>query len=171
MPVDEKDVLQVADIKQDGSILLGRHTVCDGSNYGRQTAVFTHIHRDHTGLFKQTAQECSQILMTKPTRDMMYALERSMYGIGVSAECYFGRHVRALDYGVQVRPHLHPYFPKRGYGDLISLHPSRHVLGSCQVLVETSDGTRSAFGGLCGRRRTHTVRHTRCGLDPRQPHV
>ena len=144
--MDEIDVLKRADIIGDGSILLGKHTVCDGARRGRRIAVFTHIHRDHTGLFDMAIQECSHVFMTRPTLEMMYALKNR--DMGVSPECYFGgRHVRALDYGEPVRPKLDPFSPGSAYGDRITLFPSQHMLGSCQVLVVEDDGTRIAYTG------------------------
>ena len=148
--MDEAQVSKYADIKQDGSILLGEHTVCDGANYGRQIGVFTHIHRDHTDLLGKAMQECSQIYVSKPTLEMLSALEQD-YTDHVSAECYFkGRHIRALDYESSKRPRIDEFSPKSDYADKITLYQSHHILGSAQVLVKTADGTEIAYTGDFG---------------------
>jgi len=147
--MNEEEATKYADIKPDGSILLGRHTVCDGANYGRKIGVFTHIHRDHTKLFDKAMHGCSAIFVTPPTLDMLAAMDQDPPT--VSAECYFGgRHIHALDYGSPKRPKLDEFSQTSGYGDSITLYQSHHILGSCQVLVET-DGLRIAYTGDFGR--------------------
>ena len=76
--MEQSKVLEYADIKPDGSILLGNHVVCDGANYNRKIGVFTHIHRDHTELFNKAKQECSQIYTSLPTLEMLSALEQDL---------------------------------------------------------------------------------------------
>ena len=51
--MNEDTARKYARIKQDGSILLGDNTVCDGADSDRGIGVFTHIHRDHTDLFNK----------------------------------------------------------------------------------------------------------------------
>ena len=144
------DELQHVDIMHDGSILLGEHTVCDGANYGRHIGVFTHIHRDHTRLLDRAMQECSNIYVSRPTLEMLAAMEQD-HTNHVTAEAYFrGRHIHALDYGVTIRPRIDEFAPRSDYADSITLHQSHHILGSAQVLVTTTNGTRIVYTGDFG---------------------
>lgn len=139
------DVLKYANIKHDGSILLGSHTVCDGADFGRKIGVFTHIHRDHTQLLNQAMHECSQIYVSRPTLDLLAAIDQD-YTQNVSAECYFnGRHIHALDFNTPIIPKLDEFSTKPEYGDKITLIDTNHILGSCQVLVETKDNVRILY--------------------------
>lgn len=148
--MDEDTALKYADIKQDGSVLLGEHTVCDGANHGRSIAVFTHIHKDHTRLFDSAVQTCHQIYVSPPTFDMLAVLEQE-FTQDLSPQCYFrGRHVEPLDYETPRRPALDPMAEECGYGDKITLYPSHHMLGSAQVLVETTSGMRIVYTGDFG---------------------
>lgn len=138
--MDEKKAREYAQIKQDGSILLGNNTVCDGTDQSRRVGVFTHIHRDHISLFNKALHECSVIYVSPPTLDLLAALQQD-YTTHVSAKCYFeGRHIRSLSFETPEKPKI-----DNTYGDKITLFESNHILGSCQVLVETEDGTRIVY--------------------------
>lgn len=140
-----EDVEKYANIKNDGSILLGQYTVCDGASYGRKIGVFTHIHRDHTALFNQAMHECSQIYVSYPTLDLLAAMEQD-FTQNVSAEAYFkGRHIHPLDMRTPIIPKLDEFSGDPQYGDKITFIPSKHILGSCQVLVETKDNVRILY--------------------------
>ena len=143
--MNEDTARKYAQIKQDGSILLGNNTVCDGADSDREIGVFTHIHRDHTHLFNRAMHECSQIFVSYPTLDLLAALDQDFTN-DVSTQCYFkGRHIHPLDFDT-------PKVPKMddAYGDRITMFASKHILGSAQVLVETIDGTRIAYTGDFG---------------------
>lgn len=150
--MDEDAVREYADIRQDGSVLLGNHTVCDGADHGRSICVFTHIHRDHVRLFDPSLVESAEIYVTRDTLDMLAAIKR------VEDDCnedeakeYFeDRNIVALEYGRRVLTRLDPFSTEPGTGDAITLHESGHVLGSCQVVVDAEDGTRIAYTGDFG---------------------
>ena len=143
--MDEDTVRKYAKIKQDGSILLGNNTVCDGADSAREIGVFTHIHRDHTELFNKAMHECSQIFVSLPTLDLLAALDQD-FPSTVSTECYFkGRHIHPLNFDTPIVPKI-----DNTYGDKITLFASKHILGSSQVLVETTDGTRIVYTGDFG---------------------
>lgn len=141
------DVKRYASVESNGAILLGKHTVCDGMSYGRKIGVFTHIHEDHIRMFNSAMHNCSNIFVSKPTYDMLSALEMN-YKHHMDLKLYFkGRHVQALDFNKTLRPKLDRYSNQSGYGDKLTLHQSKHVLGSAQVLVETEDCTRVVYTG------------------------
>ena len=143
--MNEGAVRKYAQIKQDGSILIGNNTVCDGADSNRKIGIFTHIHRDHTELFNKAMHECSQIFVSPPTLDLLAALDQD-FASDVSTECYFkGRHIYPLDFDTPKVPKINDV-----YGDKITLFPSKHILGSSQVLVEAEDGTRIVYTGDFG---------------------
>ena len=143
--MNESTVRKYAQIKQDGSILIGNNTVCDGADSNRKIGIFTHIHRDHTELFNKAMHECSQIFVSPPTLDLLAALDQD-FASDVSTECYFkGRHIYPLDFDTPKVPKINDM-----YGDKITLFPSKHILGSSQVLVEAEDGTRIVYTGDFG---------------------
>jgi putative mRNA 3-end processing factor len=123
------EALKVAKILNDGSVLAGTSVVCDGYSEDRTTAVFTHIHNDHISLFETALNKCDKILVTKPTWDMLVTLK----GDALRYRDYF----TALDF--------HSSFFNR-FGDKITLYPSNHILGSCQVLIQ-SDDKRILYSG------------------------
>lgn len=143
--MNEDTVKKYAQIKQDGSVLLGNNTVCDGADSNREIGIFTHIHRDHTELFNRAMHECSQIFVSPPTLDLLAALDQD-FANNVSTECYFkGRHIHPLDFATPMMPKIN-----NTYGDKITLFESKHILGSSQVLIETTDGTRIVYTGDFG---------------------
>lgn len=141
------DVKRYASVQRNGAIWLGDHTVCDGASYGRKIGVFTHIHEDHICMFNDAMHNCSEIFMSKPTLDMLAALEMN-YKHDMDPSLYFkGRHVQALDFKKTIRPKLDKYESGSDYGDALTLYESNHVLGSAQVLIETNNGTRVVYTG------------------------
>lgn len=141
------DVKRYASVKRNGAIWLGNHTVCDGASYGRKIGVFTHIHEDHICMFNDAMHNCSEIFMSKPTLDMLAALEMN-YKHDMDPSLYFkGRHVQALDFKKTIRPKLDKYTSGSDYGDALTLYETNHVLGSAQVLITTDGGTRVAYTG------------------------
>ena len=145
--MDKTEILKYANIKHDGSILLGNHTVCDGSHFGRKIGIFSHIHRDHTNLFNQAMHECSQIFVSPATLDLLAVLDQD-YDHNVSAETYFkGRHIHPLDFKTPKIPILDEFSLDKTFGDKITLIKANHILGSAQVVVETSDNVKIVYSG------------------------
>lgn len=145
--MNKTDVKHYASINPDGAVLLGNHTVCDGASFGRKIGVFTHIHDDHIGMFNKAMHNCSSVFMTKPTYDMLAALQMS-YSHNMDPNLYFkGRHVYALDFNEPKRPGLEKQSSDLSYGDALTLYQTNHVLGSAQVLLKTDDGTRIVYSG------------------------
>jgi len=148
MEVSEKDLLLgYAGVNDRGSILMGKDTVADGYQHGRQIGIFTHIHQDHIENFTQAAHTCSRIYMSPPTFDLLTALYDEGY-YGVSPSTYFeGRHIHRLDFDTPLRPHKNERNPPNEiqYADQITLMQARHILGSAQVVVDTDDGKRIVY--------------------------
>jgi putative mRNA 3-end processing factor len=127
------ELLEKASVTIEGSILLGKHVVCDTFQKGRPLAVFTHIHSDHMiGFASALGVFGTGVLVSVPTRDLLVALE--------------GRHLLrrtnfvALNWGSK-------YTCSE---DNVTLYPTQHILGSSQVLVEDRDGNRLVYTGDFG---------------------
>lgn len=140
-------LFQYADVTPIGSILLGKNTVADGYQHGRKIGIFTHIHSDHTKYFTNALHECSLIYVSKPTLDLLAAMESSSLG-NISPETYFkGRHIHALDFDTPIVPSLNTreLGSEENLADRITLFPTNHILGSSQVLVETDDQKKIVY--------------------------
>jgi putative mRNA 3-end processing factor len=110
-------------------ILLGRYVACDGTTIDRPIAVISHAHGDHTEEFESALASCDAVLMTPATKDLLIAdrgnwLLRRRNLIGL--------------------PYQKPFTYK---DETITLYPATHMLGSCQVLFENKDRTRTVYTG------------------------
>ena len=113
-------------LKSDGAILLGENVSCDGFSCDSSIRVQTHIHTDHMVDF-ETSKANQDILMSLPTRDLLYAL--------FNADLPYRTNIIALKNG---QPH-------KINGDVVELLPSNHMLGSTQVKVTCADGYRLGY--------------------------
>jgi len=123
-------LLQKVSVTFDGSILLGKHVACDTFQKGRSLAVFTHIHADHmVGFGSALGALGTDVLVSVPTRDLLVAIE--------------GKHLLrrtnfiALNWGSSHTCNE----------ESVTLHPSKHILGSSQVSVEDQEGHRLVYTG------------------------
>lgn len=128
--MDIRKLLQKVSITLDGSILLGKHVACDSFQRGRSLAVFTHIHADHMAGFGSALGALgTNVLVSVPTKDLLVAIE--------------GKHLLrrtnfiALNWGAG---HTHDE-------ESVTLYPTKHILGSSQVLVENQKGCRLVYSG------------------------
>ena len=131
-----------ASVGHDGSIRIGKNTVVDGAEYGREIGVFSHIHSDHIEMFSQAKHECTAIFVSPPTFDLLAVLEQDDEYNTISSEAYFkGRHIHRLDFNTPIIPNmlLHKLDPTNKFSDKITLLQANHILGSAQVLVNTND--------------------------------
>ena len=77
--------------------MLGKNTVVDGYHHGREIGVFTHIHSDHTKYFVNALHECIAIYVSRPTYDLLAALEANNTGnVSMDTLVFKGRHINAL---------------------------------------------------------------------------
>ena len=117
------------DVFDNGAVRLGSNTVCDGYAMGYAFRVQTHVHDDHMAEFDRSKGE-QYLLMSPETRKLLIA-ERN-------AE-------------LENRDNLIPL--RRGLrkelddGSKLTLLPSGHMLGSCQVALELSSGIRCGYSG------------------------
>ena len=115
------------EITHTGAVLLGNSVVCDGYAEGRKTAVFTHIHTDHTEAFPTCLGRCDNVYVSKQTFDLLVAMEGDFLD--------FKNNLYPLDYND----------PKMPQHEKITLLESHHILGSSQVLVETNEGDKIVY--------------------------
>jgi len=121
------ELFKLATITLTGAVLLGKSVVCDGYSEGRTTAVFTHIHKDHSEAVPTCLGRCDNVYSSKPTLDML----KSLYGEHVGRRFNF----EAIDYNSSRMPE----------SEKITLLESRHMLGAAQVLVETSNQIKLVY--------------------------
>ncbi|RLI12922.1 hypothetical protein DRO33_02010 [Candidatus Bathyarchaeota archaeon] len=128
-PASCEDLLRKARITSNGAVLLGRKVACDAHEPSRPVRVVTHAHNDHIGGLSRSLRECSWVLMTEATRDLLSVLKRkdilrlpNVVGL---------KYNRPFDLG----------------GEVLTLVRARHIIGAAQVLVEDEEGTRLLYTG------------------------
>ena len=117
------------DVLESGAVCLGSNTVCDGYAEGYPFRVQTHIHDDHMEEFDKS-KGLQDLFMSPETRALLIA-ERNAeleYRDNLIPVCRDGEH--------QLED-----------GSRLSLLPSGHMLGSCQVALELPDGVRCGYSG------------------------
>jgi Cft2 family RNA processing exonuclease len=129
-----------ASINHDGSIFMGKLFCCDGHSYERRFFAFSHMHSDHTSKFSKCLHGGS-IYMSKPTRDLLEALNDDNYGSQQSGITKTQIHV--LDYN---SPEVITD-PKTGIKERITFHPSEHVLGASQIEILTPENEKIVYSG------------------------
>jgi len=107
-----------ASVAKSGAILLGENFTVDG-HYPRLVRVVTHIHSDHIMGLERSVRECSLIVGTDYTMELL-----DIMGYRVPSE-------KALPLGYWKTVDI--------LGERLTLIPSRHIVGSSQVLVEGLD--------------------------------
>ena len=116
------------DVYEDGTISLGSSVVCDGYADQRPYRVQTHIHDDHMGSFDRS-KGFQDIFMTSRTRDLLIAEQ--------NADLEYRDNLVALSLGKE-----HVLRDR----STLTLLPSGHMLGSCQVAVQLP-GIRCGYSG------------------------
>lgn len=117
------------DVFDNGAVCLGSKTVCDGYAGGYPFRVQTHVHDDHMGEFDKS-KGLQDLFMSPETLALLIA-ERN-------AELEFRDNLipvqRGLDYELND-------------GSSLTLLPSGHMLGSCQVALKLPGGVRCGYSG------------------------
>lgn len=113
-----------ARVGETGAILLGNLVEVDGFAE-RPFRVITHIHSDHVLGFSKSKKHATFIVGTPATLEALEVL-----GMRVPPD-----KALPLQYGE----------PVKLIDETLVLQESRHVLGSCQVLLETSSGERVGY--------------------------
>lgn len=120
---------ELIDVLGSGAVLLGPSVTCDGFHTDRSVRVQTHVHSDHMNEFTTSLR--GDVLMTKPTRDLLH------YDHPALKE---RPNVWALDHGEMWEQD----------GIRVQLFSSRHMLGSVQVKVILDDGVTVGYSGDFG---------------------
>ncbi|MEM1814327.1 MAG: MBL fold metallo-hydrolase [Metallosphaera sp.] len=115
-----------ASVERNGAILLGENFTVDG-HWKRAFRVVTHFHSDHIIQLNRSVTECSWIIATKPTLDVLNTL-----GYTIPKN-------KRLELGYNVTINIE--------SEKLTLHPSDHVFGSAQVEVTTLNGETIAYTG------------------------
>jgi len=116
-------------ITKKGAILVGNHVAFDGVDLSKPISVFSHAHGDHVKQFETALSSCEAILLTKETKSFLIA-DRGDWLLR-------RRNIVELDLGEE-------YEYK---GTTLTLHPTTHMLGSCQVHYVNGDGDEIVYTG------------------------
>ncbi len=130
MEISLPRVLERVSIRRSGAIVMGSHIAVDGHEPNYPFRVVTHIHSDHILDLDKSISECSLIIATPPTLEILTEL-----GFRIPQHKQL-----CLDYGRRIE------LPD---GEL-ELVKSKHIVGSAQVLfidheTELSIGYSSDF--------------------------
>lgn len=120
------------DVLASGAVCLGCNVVCDGFVPDYAFRVQTHLHDDHMAHFERS--KGLQNLYMSPESFALLVAERNA--------------------DIEHRTNLHPV-PRGTTRDLrdgsrLTLLPSGHMLGACQVALELSNGLRVGYSGDFG---------------------
>ena len=119
----------VTDVFENGAVRLGTRAICDGYSPGYPFRIQTHIHEDHMAEFDRSKGE-QDLFMSPETRELLIA-ERN-------ADLGYRDNLIPLERGMRT---------ELNDGSKLTLLPSGHMLGSCQVALELSTGIRCGYSG------------------------
>ena len=119
----------IVDVLGSGAVCLGSKVVCDGFADGYLFRVQTHIHDDHMNEFNRSKGE-QDLFMSAETRELLIA--------EYNAELEIRDNLLPIELGVE---HI------LDDGSKLSLVPSNHMLGACQVELELPNGIRVGYSG------------------------
>ena len=122
----------LADVFYNGAVRLGKTVVCDGFVEGFCFRVQTHIHTDHMRDFDRS-KGIQDFFLSPET----FALLNAFF----NAELPYRSNFHKIERGVE---------RNLNDGSKLILLPSNHMLGSCQVALELSDGYRVGYSGDFG---------------------
>ena len=122
----------VVDVLASGAVCLGSKVVCDGFAEGYPFRIQTHIHDDHMGEFDRS--KGLQDFLMRPETYALLVADRN-------ADLAFRDNFHRVNQGNE---HV------LDDGSKLSLVPSNHMLGSCQVALEMLDGYRVGYSGDFG---------------------
>ena len=122
----------VVDVLASGAVCLGSEVVCDGFAGGYPYRVQTHIHDDHMGEFDRS-KGLQDLFMSPETYALLIANR--------NAELEYRDNLHQIHRGDELI---------LDNGSKLSLLPSNHMLGSCQVMLEQPDGLRIGYSGDFG---------------------
>ncbi len=118
-----KIIGKLVDVKENGAVLLGKNFTIDG-HWNRLIRVITHAHSDHMRGLRDSIDQCSVIIATPPTLELMYELSN----LRSTHKYILRRKSIPLDYDNEVVFN----------DEKITLIKANHIIGAAQVLVETN---------------------------------
>lgn len=122
----------IVDILAGGAVCLGSQVACDGFVYDHPVRVQTHIHDDHMNEFNRS-KGMHDILMSPETHALLVA----EYNADIEYRSNLHRVTRGEVHNLKD-------------GSKLTLLPSNHMLGACQVALELPDGLRIGYSGDFG---------------------
>ncbi|MXY18274.1 MAG: hypothetical protein F4146_05435 [Rhodothermaceae bacterium] len=122
----------VADVFDSGAVRLGTNVVCDGFVEGYEFRIQTHVHDDHMAGFN-TSKGRQDIYMSPET----FALLNAFLDAEIPYRSNFHKIQRGAEYELPDNSKL-------------TLLPSNHMLGSCQVALELPDNRKVGYSGDFG---------------------
>ena len=122
----------VVDVRAGGAVQLGQNLVCDGYINNCAYRVQTHIHDDHMVAFDRS-KGLQNIYMSSGTRSLLVATQ--------NADIEYRDNIIQVDYNTKYL---------LDDGTKLTLVPSNHMLGACQVLLEHTNGLRVGYSGDFG---------------------
>ncbi len=122
----------IVDVLRSGAVCLGSHVVCDGFAEGYPFRVQTHIHEDHMSEFDKS--KGFQDLWMSPETYALLVAERN-------ADLEYRDNLHRIPRG-----EVHTLKD----GSKLSMLPSNHMLGSCQVALELSNSRKIGYSGDFG---------------------
>jgi len=128
----ESDISKFAKVRPTGSIVIDDKIRCDGDDFAGldshiDIACFTHIHDDHIRALPDSVAQCSNVLMTKLTKELANAI----FGEDDSSWLDIRRNVFGLETGEKNGKKIDNY--------TISFIKNNHILGSGQLLVRSPE--------------------------------
>lgn len=120
------------DVFEGGEVCLGTNVVCDGFIDNYNYRVQTHVHDDHMRDF-DTSKGRQDLFMSPET----FALLDAYF----DADLPYRSNIHQIERGSK-------HELKDGWN--LALLPSNHMLGSCQVALESPDGLRIGYSGDFG---------------------
>lgn len=129
-----------ASINNDGAIIMGNLFCSDGHSYDRKHFAFSHMHSDHSVKLPKCLYN-GQVYMTKPTRDLLEAINNENYGSDVTNHPVKTQ-ITTLDY-----EESKIVTGANGIKEQITFYESNHVLGASQVEIVTHQGKKIVYSG------------------------
>ena len=130
--MNDKELLSKIRISENGAICLDKSLVCDGFVSGYDNAAFTHIHSDHVDKYFDTCMHRCDVYTTKITGDLLETITGENYSLRT--------HFHKLNY-------KSPKMLKCSNGDFLTFFESKHMLGSGQIYLHTSDKLKIIYSG------------------------
>lgn len=120
------------DVFESGAVALGPNVVCDGFLSDYPIRIQTHVHEDHMHDFP-TSKGAQEIYLSAETRQLLIA-----------------EYNADLEYRSNIVPLERSKEFKLPDSSSLTLLASNHMLGSCQVVVESPEGHRVGYSGDFG---------------------